>query len=144
MKYLSIISYLRLGAANLALLLGSAAAHAQTPGTAHGLQIMPLGSGVTPNPPIRLYCGPYKRSGPAAPVYVNGQLIDDAALAHINPDDIAAIRVVSAPNARKLHPDAVQAGALIITTKAGEHTHAVRAFNRRLARMAAVPSASTN
>lgn len=140
LKYLLTTRSLCVCAATLAL-LGSTAARAQAPDTVRGLQIQRIGEGISPNLPISMYCGPYRRSGPSALVYINGQLSNDSALARLNPDDVAAIMVLKESDTRKLNPDTVQAGSLLITTKAGEHTHAVRAFNRRLAKMDLMPPA---
>ncbi|WP_223652901.1 TonB-dependent receptor [Hymenobacter psoromatis] len=75
--------------------------------------------------------GPPQKYPPPA-YYVDGQRFDSTALGIINPNDIESIDILKGAKALQLAPDGGQWGVVIITTKAGQHTRAVRAFNRRL------------
>ena len=78
-------------------------------------------------------------------IYLDGQRRDSTILAKINPATIASIDALKdSAIARQLGPDEARLGVVFITTKAGQHTHRVRAFNKRLARLklAQPPAAS--
>jgi hypothetical protein len=114
-------------------LLGAAEAGAQVAPTT-GLIIGEVGKGITPNPPITLD-GP-RYHGPGAVVYIDGKRQNDSILGTLNPNDIASVGVLKDGSfAQQMGPDEARLGVLFVTTKAGEHTHQVRAFNRRLVRL---------
>ena len=108
---------------------------AQTPGS--GLHIQEAPTSFLPGPPVKRVTldGP-RNTGPLAVIYLDGQRRDSTALGSLNPNDIASVSVVKAATARLLGPDEARLGVLIITTKAGQHTRAVRAFTKRLAKLA--------
>jgi hypothetical protein len=110
-----------------------AGARAQAPDTVRGLQIQRLGEGITPFQRVTLD-GP-RPKGPSAVIYLDGQRRDSTALMGLNPDDIATMSVVKPDVVRWLGYKEAQGAGLLITTKAGAHTHAVRAFNRRLRKL---------
>jgi hypothetical protein len=82
-----------------------------------------------------MLCSP-SRTGPGPVFYLDGQRHDSIAFATLNPDAVASVEVPKTGDiARQLGPDEGQRGVIFITTKAGQHTRQVRAFNRRLARL---------
>ena len=107
-----------------------AGARAQALDTVRGLHRQQANEGTSPSPRITLD-GPRPKS-PLAVIYLDGQRRDSTVLMRLNPNDIATVSVVKSDLARWLGPEEARRGVLFITTKAGEHTHAVRAFNRRL------------
>jgi hypothetical protein len=141
LKYLLATGYLWIGAATFALLLGPAAAHAQMLDSMRGLHIQKASEGISPGPRSTLD-GP-RPKGPSSVIYLDGQRRDSTTLARLSPDDIATVSVLKADVARRLGPAEAQRGVIIITTKAGEHTRAVRAFDKRLnkLRLASPPPA---
>lgn len=133
LKHLFTPGYLRLGAASLVFLLGPAAAHSQALDTVRGLQIQKASAGISPSPRVTLD-GP-RPKGPSSVIYLDGHRRDSTTLAKLHPDDIATISVLKANVARRLGPAEAQRGVIIITTKTGQHTHAVRAFDKRLRKL---------
>jgi hypothetical protein len=68
-----------------------------------------------------------------SPVYfVDAQRVDSAALAGLNPQDIASVLVVKGAAARELDAHAVGRGVLAITTKRQQQSANVVAFNRQI------------
>ncbi|GAA4502230.1 hypothetical protein GCM10023172_25300 [Hymenobacter ginsengisoli] len=114
-------------------MLQPAGVRAQTP-TVSGLQIQPAPPPSAGGLRITLD-GPRPKSSLSV-IYLDGQRADTIALAKLNPDDIASVSVLKdGAIARQLGPDETRLGVLFITSKANEHSHRVRAFNRRLARL---------
>ena len=117
----------------LALLAGLSlpvAARAQGPaGSGVSVQTAPSAAGTRIT-----FDGPPHR-GPLPVLYLDGQRRDSTVFATLNPNDIARVEVTKTAIARQLGPEEARRGVLFITTKAGQHTHRVRAFNRRLARL---------
>jgi hypothetical protein len=117
----------------LASWLGPTVAQAQT-APASGVQIQPAPAPTASSTHIILD-GP-RHKGPLAVFYLDGQRRDSTRLSRLNPDDIASIDVLKdGALARQLGPDEARLGVIFITTKAGQHTHRVRAFNKRLVRL---------
>jgi len=109
----------------------------------------PAGSGVSvqtaPSAGTRITLDGPSRTGPGPVFYLDGQRCDSLPLATLNPGDVASVEVPkTGAIARQLGPNEAQRGVIFITTKAGQHTRRVRAFNRRLARLgrAASPAPS--
>jgi hypothetical protein len=127
----------------VACLLGTAPKAGAQAAPTSGLIIGELGKGITPNPPIIMHCGPYVRKGPEATIYIDGKRKTNAALTKLNPDDIADIKVIKHGFGSLLKPARKQAGALVITTKAGQNTQAVHRFRKRMAKLAASAANAT-
>jgi hypothetical protein len=69
-------------------------------------------------------------------IYLDGQRAGASVMSKLSPDTIASVSVLKDGDiARQLGPDEARLGVLFITTKTGQRTHRVRAFNRRLARL---------
>lgn len=127
------------GVAGLALLAGlglPAAVRAQAP-AGPGLPSQPAASAAG----TRITLDRPRRPGPGPVFYLDGHRCDSTAFATLNPSDIASIEgPKSGLVARRLGPDEAQWGVIFITTKAGQHTRRVRAFRRRLDRLARATS----
>ena len=67
-----------------------------------------------------------------APLYLDGQRIGPDALPTISPDSLASLVELRGEASQLLTPEAVEPGALIITTKGGQNRPAVAAFNKRV------------
>jgi outer membrane receptor protein involved in Fe transport len=120
--------------AGLALLAGlglPAWARAQAP-AGPGVSIQAATSAAD----VRITLDGLPHKGPLAVLYLDGQRRDSTVFATLNPNAIASVEVLKTGTiARQLGPDEARRGIIFITTKAGQHTRRVRAFNRRLARL---------
>lgn len=125
------------------LALGVAAAQAQTaPTTPQAGRLSGKASTQQPAPrstTIHLDDSGH-HTGSLPVLYVDGQRRDSTAFASLNPHDIARVEVMKGDAAGRvssgLGPDEAQRGVLFVTTKAGEHSPAVGAFNQRLSELA--------
>jgi hypothetical protein len=115
-------------------LLAQAGVHAQAPGA--GVHIKPPPApGYTPFH-LLIDCSPH--GGPIPVFYLDGQRLDSIAGTKVNPSDIQGISLLTSDKAyvaRLLGPEEGRRGVVFITTKAGQHTRAVHAFNQRLIRL---------
>ncbi|GAB3635150.1 hypothetical protein GCM10027422_07400 [Hymenobacter arcticus] len=110
-----------------------AAARAQAADTVRGLRGQPapaLSAGG-----MHFTIDERRHKGPLAVIYVDGQRRDSTKLADLNPNDIATVSILKADAARQLGPDEARLGVVVITTKAGQHRHSTRAFDKRLRKL---------
>ena len=113
-------------------LAAPADARAQAPAGANVL-IGAASAGYSPATHIVINDAPYR--GPSPIYYVDGRRLDPLALGTINPNDMESVNILKNAEAFKLGSDEGRLGVILIVTKAGQHTRAVRAFNRRLERL---------
>ena len=118
--------------AAFALLAPAVALAQNTPSGVH-IEVPPTPD--TPNT-AHFYINETPHLGPAPVFYIDGQRRDSTALSALNPNDIESISVLKGFNANQLGSNEGKRGVLLIVTKAGQHTRAVHAFNRRLKRLA--------